>query len=127
MSYDPSHRQRPPRQERWPQATPAEAWQAYQEDEARQDGVRAGADGQRSYWATATTTGAVAAGYRGQPDYPDAPAGPAVDHGYYSRPQPRWPDAAGYPGVTGHPGDATGGYPALGDGFDGYPPLGDGF
>ena len=57
MSYDPSHRQRPPRQERWPQATPAEAWQAYQEDEARQDGVRAGADGQRSYWATATTTG----------------------------------------------------------------------
>ena len=112
MSYDPSHRQRPPRQERWPQATPAEAWQAYQEDEARQDGVRDGADDQRSYWATA------AAGYRGQPGYQDAPAAPAVDHGYYSRPQPRWPDA---PGITGHRRDATGGYPALGDGFDGAP------
>src|ERR1700683_3697652 len=102
MSYDPSHRQRPPRQERWPQVTPAEAWQAYQEDEARQDDVRDGADGQRSYWATAAATATGAASYRGQPGYQDAPAAPTVDHGYYGRPQPRWPDAAGYPGVTGH-------------------------
>jgi hypothetical protein len=29
MSYDPSHRM-PPRQERWPAATPAEGWPAYQ-------------------------------------------------------------------------------------------------
>jgi hypothetical protein len=128
MSYDPSHRKRPPRQERWPQATPAEAWPAYQEDDARQAGVRDGADDQRSYWATA------AAGYRGQSGYQDASAGPAVDHGYqdafagpavdhgyHGRPQPRWPDPAGYPAVTGYRSDFTGGYPALGDGFDGAP------
>src|SRR6476659_7265036 len=29
MSYDPSHRM-PPRQERWPGATPAEGWPSYQ-------------------------------------------------------------------------------------------------
>ena len=29
MSYDPSHRM-PPRQERWPAATPAEGWPSYQ-------------------------------------------------------------------------------------------------
>lgn len=32
MSYDPSHR-RPPRQERWPNATPQEGWPAYQDGE----------------------------------------------------------------------------------------------
>ena len=31
MSYDPSHRM-PPRQERWPAATPAEGWPSYQTD-----------------------------------------------------------------------------------------------
>jgi hypothetical protein len=35
MSYDPSHRM-PPRQERWPQATPAEGWPPYREDEGEQ-------------------------------------------------------------------------------------------
>jgi len=35
MSYDPSHRM-PPRQERWPQATPAEGWPPYREGEGEQ-------------------------------------------------------------------------------------------
>ena len=35
MSYDPSHRM-PPRQERWPQATPAEGWPSYRDGEAEQ-------------------------------------------------------------------------------------------
>jgi hypothetical protein len=39
MSYEPSHR-RPPRQERWPNATPGEGWPAYQQG-----------DGERS-WAS---------------------------------------------------------------------------
>lgn len=34
MSYEPSHR-KPPRQERWPNATPGEGWPAYQQDEGR--------------------------------------------------------------------------------------------
>src|SRR5690242_6310682 len=37
MSYDPSHRM-PPRQERWPQATPAEGWPPYREGEGEQGG-----------------------------------------------------------------------------------------
>jgi hypothetical protein len=37
MSYDPSHRM-PPRQERWPQATPAEGWPPYREGEGEQAG-----------------------------------------------------------------------------------------
>ena len=35
MSYDPSHR-KPPRQERWPNATPREGWPAYRQGEAGQ-------------------------------------------------------------------------------------------
>jgi hypothetical protein len=41
MSYEPSHR-RPPRQERWPNATPGEGWPAYQQH----------GDGEQS-WASA--------------------------------------------------------------------------
>ena len=48
MSYHPSHR-KPPRQERWPDATPDQAWPAY-----------VGADGYRdaqAWGATGTLTG----------------------------------------------------------------------
>jgi hypothetical protein len=41
MSYDPSHR-RPPRQERWPNATPGEGWPAYQQGDGERS--RAPAD-----------------------------------------------------------------------------------
>jgi len=46
MSYDPSHRM-PPRQERWPAATPAEGWPSYRDDEQDDYG----------YAAQAATTG----------------------------------------------------------------------
>jgi hypothetical protein len=36
MSYDPSHR-RPPRQERWPSATPAEGWPSYRDGDPYRD------------------------------------------------------------------------------------------
>jgi hypothetical protein len=37
MSYDPSHR-RPPRQDRWPNATPQEGWPAYLGGDGDRDG-----------------------------------------------------------------------------------------
>ena len=37
MSYDPSHRM-PPRQERWPAATPAEGWPSYRDGEQQDSG-----------------------------------------------------------------------------------------
>jgi hypothetical protein len=56
MSYDPSHRM-PPRQERWPAATPAEGWPSYQ-------------TGAQQAMATAAYP-AVANGYAGTADYFD--------------------------------------------------------
>ena len=48
MSYDPSHR-KPPRQERWPQATPPGGWPSYRDGDAYQDAeatpVRSGSSG----------------------------------------------------------------------------------
>ena len=79
MSYDPSHR-RPPRQERWPQATPPDGWPSYRDDDAHLDGQQAdgryAADGQGAYPATAGY-GRQAAGYQ------DASGGPG-DRGYQS-------------------------------------------
>jgi hypothetical protein len=46
MSYDPSHRM-PPRQERWPQATPAEGWPPHQDGA----GERTGRQGARAQQA----------------------------------------------------------------------------
>ena len=48
MSYDPSHRM-PPRQERWPTATPAEGWPSYRdgEQEDLRYGTRRATAGQR--------------------------------------------------------------------------------
>ena len=40
MSYDPSHRM-PPRQERWPAATPAEGWPSYRDGEQQDSGYAA--------------------------------------------------------------------------------------
>jgi hypothetical protein len=80
MSYEPSHR-KPPRQGRWPDATPQEGWPAYPRGDH------------------------AIAGYRAQPGYPqagaaDATAGPG--HGY------AWP-GNGYPGAAdGYPGTADG-------------------
>ncbi len=94
MSYDPSHR-KPPRQERWPQATPPDAWPSYRDD-AYQDGEQAdsryAADRQGAYPATASHQRQV--GYQGGPrdrDYQSAVATdtfPPARNGYGS--------AAGY-------------------------------
>ncbi len=74
MSYDPSHR-KPPRQERWPQATPPEGWPSYRDGDAYQDGEQAdsryAADRQGAYPATA--------GYRHQ-----GASGEPADRGYRS-------------------------------------------
>ncbi len=125
MSYDPSHRRQPPRQARWPQATPPEAWRAYREGDAYPGEVQANVDNQGSYWATA------AAGARSEPVYQDASVALAADRGYRGYQPPGGPDPfadtgadAGYDGyggygVPGTRGDATGGYPALRDGYAG--------
>ncbi len=129
MSYDPSHRRRPPRQERWPEATPPEAWQAYREDDAYQGEFPGQAENQGSYWATA------AADYRSQPAYQGASGGPAADPGHRGYPRPGGPDpfagtGSGYAGAPGNYGDTSGGYPAPGDGYaagpNGYAGYGEG-
>jgi hypothetical protein len=108
MSYDSSHRQRPPRQERWPQATPAEGWQAY-----RQDDVQTGAD---SYWAAAGVGG------RGQLGHRDAAGGSAPDRGYRGHQPPRTPDrfAETPGGYQGSPDETTGSFPASGTRYAGH-------
>ena len=121
MSYDPSHR-KPPRQERWPQATPPDGWPSYRVDDAHLDGrpadSRYAADGQGAYPATA--------GYRRQAaDYQDASGGPG-DRGYQSAvatdtfPPARngYGAAAGYGEISGY-GDAWDGYGWTENGYGG--------
>jgi hypothetical protein len=96
MSYDQSHRNGPPRQGRWPYATPAEAWQPYREDPADQDDARDVA-GQRSYRAPAGVGYRGQGGQGGQSGHQDQFAGSVADRGYYGQPQTRGPDPfAGY-------------------------------
>ena len=111
MSYDPSHR-RPPRQERWPQATPPGGWPSYRDGDAYRDAEQAdsryAADRQGAYPATA--------GYRHQVGYQGASGGPG-DRGYWSAvATDTYPPASnGYGPAASY--DAPGGY---GDGRDGY-------
>jgi len=118
MSYEPSHG-KPPRQERWPNATPGEGWPAYQQH----------GDGERS-WASAEAL----AGTRN--DYAAASNGYANGYGdawggrtgtaEYDRAPARYDEpasgywASGYrAGGDGYGGTAT--YPAVGDGYaDGF-------
>ena len=65
MSYDPSHPM-PPRQERWPTATPAEGWPSYRDGEQEDPGYgRHGATAGYRHQATVATAAypAVANGY----------------------------------------------------------------
>jgi hypothetical protein len=67
MSYDPSHRM-PPRQERWPAATPAEGWPSYRDGEQEDFGYAAqGATAGYRYQAQGAVATAAfpAAGYSG--------------------------------------------------------------
>jgi hypothetical protein len=79
MSYEPSHR-KPPRQERWPNATPGEGWPAYQQH----------GDGERS-WASAEALAGSRNSYAG------------ANNGYGDA-------SGGYPDASGGYGDASGGY-----------------
>ena len=90
MSYDPSHRM-PPRQERWPAATPAEGWPSYQ-------------TGAQQAMATAAYP-AVADGYGGYAGAADDFDGREV----YGRDGYDWGGAGGAylgPGSYVEPGDA---------------------
>jgi hypothetical protein len=67
MSYDPSHRM-PPRQERWPAATPAEGWPSYRDGEQEDFGYAAqGATAGYQYQAQGAVATAAfpSAGYSG--------------------------------------------------------------
>ena len=114
MSYDPSHR-KPPRQERWPQATPPGGWPSYRDGDAYRDAEQAdsqyAADRQGAYPATT--------GYRHQ----GASGGPG-DRGYWSAvATDTYPPASnGYGPAASY--DGPGGY---GDGRDGYDWTGNGY
>jgi hypothetical protein len=123
MSYEPSHR-RPPRQERWPNATPGEGWPAYQQD----DGGPA-RESAEAFAGTRSGYGTAGAGYSepwgGRNDawggrggtsngYGDAWDGGRSDR-YGDPGQGYWPAGSAYGGTTtAYP--AAGGYA---DGFDG--------
>jgi hypothetical protein len=148
MSYDPSHR-RPPRQERWPTATPAGGWASYRDGE--QEDLRYGAQrAAAGYRQQAVATAAYPAvtndydwrsnGYTGTAD---GYAGAAddfdrVDDGYgragygYARASVGYVETDdGYSGVNdGHAG-ADDGYGRADDGYagadDGYGRADDGY
>ena len=116
MSYEPSHG-KPPRQERWPNATPGEGWPAYQQN----------GDGERS-WASAEALTGSRNGYGAASNgYGDAFAGRT--------------DAWGGRTATAEYGDTwdgrgarydqpAGGYRADGDGYGtttAWPAAGDGY
>jgi hypothetical protein len=107
MSYDPSHRT-PPRQERWPQATPAEGWPSYRDGE----GDQAARQGTRAQQA--------AGSHRRQ-------AGPRS--GVTTAAFPTAGDAYGTPGSHDTDGYRTGGYPDGGytDGTDSFDGASDGY
>jgi hypothetical protein len=87
MSYEPSHR-KPPRQERWPNATPGEGWPAYQQG-----------DGERS-WASANALAGSRNGYAAASGgYGDANGGYSDANGGYSDANGGYSDAWG--GRTG--------------------------
>jgi hypothetical protein len=136
MSYDPSHRM-PPRQERWPAATPAEGWPSYRDGEQEDFGYAAqGATAGHRYLNGAQQAVATAAypavtngygGYAGAADdfdriqdgygrhddgYPRGNVGYAEPQSGYAEPQDgyEWASAA-YAGETdGYEWSAQGGY-----------------
>jgi hypothetical protein len=138
MSYEPSHR-KPPRQERWPNATPGEGWPAYQHGDGEQSwapasaGVLAGGgngyaghNGYRDAWGGRATTAEYGWDSRGTAQY-GAPAQYAklAQYGapaqYAELASGSWPAGNGY-------GGATTAWPATGDGYtDGFDGAADGY
>ena len=134
MSYEPSHR-KPPRQERWPNATPGEGWPAYQQGDGERSWASADAlAGNRNDYATASNGyGAASNGYGAASNgHGDAWGGrtATAEYGYgdgraparYDEPASGyWADGNGY-------GATTTAYPAAGDGYaDGFDGATDGY
>jgi hypothetical protein len=137
MSYEPSHR-KPPRQERWPSATPGEGWPAYQQGDDGRAPTHAFAGSRNGYDAPGNGYGAPSNGYGAAGNGYGAPG-----NGYGDAWGGRGPTASGYgdawggarysdpgqgywAGGNGYGGTTTA-YPAVGDGYvgDGY--VGDGY
>jgi hypothetical protein len=124
MSYDP-HRM-PPRQERWPHATPQEGWPAYPGGDGHQDGDQAwGAAGAfAGAWSGhAGPNGyGTAGGYHGTGRYRDAWDG-YTGNGYRGTANGYDYDGTangyGYDGTADGYGGATGGYPGAEAGYAG--------
>jgi hypothetical protein len=112
MSYEPSHRRVPPRQARWPHATPQEGWPAHLRGDGDQYGDQArelqAAD--HSGWAADAFTGA--AGGFGLPDgHRDGRDGYAwAGNGY----------EGGYAGMAGEDAGGRTSHPWNENGHDGY-------
>jgi hypothetical protein len=136
MSYEPSHR-KPPRQERWPNATPGEGWPAYQQgDDSRARESAAAYAGSRNGYGTASNGyGATSNGYGAASNgYGDTWGGRSTtSSGYgdtrgggarYGDPgSGRW---AAWAAGNGYGGTTTA-YPAPGDGYAGDGYAGDGY
>ena len=112
MSYDPSHR-KPPRQERWPQATPPDGWPSYRDGDAYRDAEQADS----RYAAARQGAYPATAGYRHQADYQGASGG-SGDRGYQLAVATDTfpPVRNGYGSAVGY--DAPGGYGDARDGYD---------
>ncbi len=130
MSYEPSHR-KPPRQERWPNATPGEGWPAYQQGDGSQAWESAPAREPEATFAGSRNGHASSSnGYGGTGNgYGDTWDGCGSarygddGHGYGS---------PGYPGrepwAAGNGYGTTTAYPAAGDGYaDGFDGATDGY
>ncbi len=144
MTYDPSHRM-PPRQERWPAATPAEGWPTYRDADA----YRYETDRPAAYPATRHRAGYQrAGGESGDRGYPSPVATdtfPPAGNGYayqaddfdgvtvgYSRAGNGYSQAAdGHSHAGNGHSHAGNGYSHAGDGYghaaDGYDHTGDGY
>ena len=132
MSYEPSHR-RPPRQERWPNATPGEGWPAYQQGDGERSWASedAFAGGRNGYGAASGGYASAGNGYASAGNgHGDVWGGrtATADYGYGRAParydEPAngyWADGNGY-------GATTTAYPAAGDGYaDGFDGATDGY
>jgi len=126
MSYEPSHR-KPPRQERWPNATPGEGWPAYQE---HGDGERSWASaealaGTRNGYATASN----GAAFGGRADAWGGRTATAEYGGTWDGRGARYDEpAGGYRTARNGYGTTTTAWPAAGDGYaDGFDGAADGY
>ncbi len=139
MSYDPSHRT-PPRQERWPQATPAEGWPSYRDGEGEQAGrpvtrAQQAAGSHRRQAAPRSGVATAAFPAHGAPDGYDTggyQTGGYPDTGYTAGAHAADADADGYGWARlGYAGAADGGYGTAGNGYtragNGYAGTGNGY